>query len=452
MRKTELRPYQQDLYDKVRAEIAHGKKSVCAVLGCGGGKSVIQASIAKSATARGNRVLFLIHRKELCRQISDTFTACGVDMSLCDIAMVQTIVRRLNKIIPPKLIITDECHHSLSDSYRKIYEHYDDAIRVGFTATPTRLGTGGLGDVYDSLVEGVSTRWLIDNHYLSDYEYYCVKLTDTESLHTRCGEYIASEVSELMERRAIYGSTIETYKQRAEGKKTIIYCASVKASRETTDEFKRAGYQAEHVDGNTPEAERERIVSDFRCGRIDILSNVDLFGEGFDVPDCECVILLRPTLSLTLHIQQSMRSMRYKDGKTALIIDHVGNVYKHGLPDDVREWSLEGKKKKQQSGISVKQCPNCLRCLANTARRCECGWEFQTAERETNMEVLDVELKKIEHGDLHWSDYVKCKTFDELETFRKLKKYKFLWTLRKCVELGITYPDKYNYMVRRFIR
>ena len=452
MIKTELRPYQQELYDAVRLELARGKRSVCAVLGCGGGKSVIQAAIARSATSRNNRVLFLVHRRELCRQIEDTFTACGVDMSICDISMVQTASRRIDALAAPKLIITDECHHSSSESYRRIYERFADTMRVGFTATPCRLGQGGIGDVYDSLVEGVSTRWLIDNGYLSDYEYYCVKLTDTNGLHTRRGEYIASEVSELMERRAIYGSTLETYRKRADGKKTIIYCASVKASKETIDEFKRAGYSAEHVDGTTPTAERERIINDFREGRINILSNVDLFGEGFDVPDCECVILLRPTLSLTLHIQQSMRSMRYKEGKTALIIDHVGNVYKHGLPDDVREWTLEAKKKTQKNGVLVKQCPRCMKCLPNTAKKCECGYEFAQEERKTDIEVLDVELKKIERADLKYGDYVKCRTFDEMDAFRKAKKYKFMWTLRKCIELGIPYPSKYEYMVRRFMR
>ena len=169
-----LRPYQQQLIDNIRQSIKLGHKNVCAVLGCGGGKSVIQGSIASMATAQKNQVLFLVHRKELCRQIEQTFIACGVDLMYCDIGMVQTVCRRLGKISAPRLIITDECHHCLSASYRKIYAYYPSATLLGFTATPARMNEGGLGAVFDDLIMSVSTSWLIENHYLSPYKCYGV--------------------------------------------------------------------------------------------------------------------------------------------------------------------------------------------------------------------------------------------------------------------------------------
>lgn len=453
----ELRPYQQELIKKIKMELCKGRKSVCAVLGCGGGKSIIQACIAKSATDKGNKVLFLVHRKELCEQIEQTFRKCGVDLRLCQISMVQTVSRRLGKHSwTPQIIITDECHHSLSGSYKKIYEYHKDAFRLGFTATPCRLDKSGLGEIYESMVEGVSTKWLIDNHYLSPYIYYGAKIVDTNGLRTTHGEFVASDVNELMNKRIIFGQAFENWQKFANGKKTIIYCAGIELSKKTAAQFRANNVRTAHLDGETPAAERKKIISDFREGKITVLSNVDLFGEGFDVPDCECVVLLRPTMSLTLHIQQSMRSMRYKEGKTAIIIDNVGNVYRHGLPDDKRDWTLESKRKRKQAEIKVKQCPKCMTCLPNTAKQCTtCGFIFETQTIErTDPENVTTELQRLSAEDLlrnkPYEEYRKITTWDEMEEFRKAKKYKFMWSIRKCLELGIKIPDKYSYLVRRF--
>lgn len=451
-----LREYQADLINKIRHELKQGRKSVCAVLGCGGGKSVIQAMIAKSATDKGNRVLFLIHRKELQAQICRTFALCSVDMNLCDIGMVQTVTRRISYLQPPLLMITDECHHALSSSYRRIYNAFPNAVRLGFTATPCRLGVGGLGDVFDSMVEGVTTRWLIDNGYLADYDYYSVKLVDTSGLHTKRGEFDTKDVAALMDNRCIYGEAFKTWLRLANGKKTIVYCATIQSSKETVRRFCENGIAAAHLDGTTPNKERAEVIQKFRTGEITVLSNVDLFGEGFDVPDCECVILLRPTKSLTLHIQQSMRSMRYQEGKRAIIIDHVANVYRHGLPDDAREWTLEAKKNKAAAEISPRECPECFAVLKNTEKICpKCGYVFQTKERKNNIAAAETELEKISHEDLknaRYEDYKKIHSWDEMEQFRKAKNYKFLWSIYKCKELGIVIPPKYNGVVRRFAR
>ena len=202
-----LRKYQENLINKIKIQLLQGKKSICAVLGCGAGKSIIQGMIAKSATDKHNQVLFLVHRKELCKQIENTFTECGVDFDYCQIGMVQTITRRLSKTKDPVIIITDECHHSASASYTRIYDYFKQATRLGFTATPIRMNEGGLGKVYDSLVEGVSTKWLIENNYLSPYKYYSVKLADTLGLHVKRGDFDSKELAALMEQKYIYGDT-----------------------------------------------------------------------------------------------------------------------------------------------------------------------------------------------------------------------------------------------------
>lgn len=452
----ELREYQRELIDKIKAELRKGKRSVCAVLGCGGGKSVIQGSIAKMTTDKGNRVLFLVHRRELCRQIRATFEVCGVDFGLCEINMIQTAARRLDSMSRPNLIITDECHHALSNSYRKIYAAFPNAVRLGFTATPCRLGTGGLGEVFDCMVEGVSTEWLIENKYLSPYRYYSVKLVDTSGLHTKAGEFVSGEIASLMEKNYVYGEALKSWEKIARNKKTIIYCASIKQSREQTAAFAAAGYSAAHLDGETPANEREDVVEGFRNGEITVLSNVDLFGEGFDVPDCECVILLRPTKSLTLHIQQSMRSMRYKEGKTAIIIDNVGNVYRHGLPDDVREWTLEGRKKREKAEIKLKECKVCFHVVKATEKKCPvCGYEFPTEKRETERETVYADIVELSKEDfkrlknMDYYEYKKFKTWDELYRFGKARKYHILWAVRKARELGIEIPEKYIFLRKR---
>ncbi len=280
-------------------------------------KSVIQGTIAASANAKGNRVLFLVHRRELCDQNRQTFTACGIN-DLTDICMVQTASRHISEIPKPDIIITDEAHHSTAKTYRKIYDAFPDALFLGFTATPIRLNRGGLGEVYTDLITSVSTRWLIDNHYLAPYKYYSVELADTSGLHVRGGEYQQNEVAALMQNREIYGNTVKQWERLAKNRKIIVYTASVEAAKNTAREFIAAGYSAAALDGTTDAVTRSQTVEAFRQGEVTVLCNCELFGEGFDVPDCECAVLLRPTMSLTLYIQQSMRSMRYQPNKRSL--------------------------------------------------------------------------------------------------------------------------------------
>lgn len=449
-----LRPYQADLIGKIRLAALHGSKSIVSVLGCGGGKSVIQAEISHSATDKGNNVLFLVHRKELCEQITNTFTAQGVNMDLCSVSMVQTVSRHIDKIPEPKIIITDEAHHSTANSYKKIYNAFPNALRLGFTATPCRLNAGGLGEVYDKLITSVSTKWLIDNHYLSPYKYYSVKLADTSGLHVKAGDYKADEVAELMQNSVIYGETVKQWERLAKNKKTIAYCASVEAAEETAEQFRQAGYTAASLSGSTPKELRAQIMQDFRDSKIMILTNCELFGEGLDVPDCECTVLLRPTQSLTLYIQQSMRSMRYMPDKTAIIIDHVGNCYLHGLPDDDREWTLESKAK-QANTVKIRECPMCFAVYPPTMQKCPyCGYaavkEIQRKEKKT-VEIDLVEMKR--QDDIKNTKYadLTAETWEDVERIRKARDYKIAWAIRFADMHNIAVPHKYDYM-RRFMK
>lgn len=435
-----LRPYQLDLINATRQAYRDGFKSPCIVLPCGGGKSVIVAEMARQATAKGNRVLFLVHRQELCEQIRNTFRWWGVNMDFCRVGMVQTISRRVNKIHPPALIITDENHHSLARSYKKIYEAFPDAKRVGVTATPVRLNGGGLGDVNDKLIIGVSAKWLINHHYLAPYEYYAPTVADLTGIHTRHGEFVTDEVVKKLNQSAIYGDVISYYRQLAEGQQAICYCASIEHSKTMAKQFNAAGIRAAHIGGETPKQERNEIVSKFRSGIIRILCNVDLISEGFDVPDCSVSILLRPTKSLTLYIQQSMRCMRYKPGKRAVIIDHVGNYARFGLPDMDRKWDLTPKKKaskkREQPDFKIRQCPKCFYTHEWAPVCPHCGFVYPVKEH-TLEEIKNARLEKIQGIVLDYTTPNDCQTMEELRAYAKQHGYKPGWCYFQAKRRGI---------------
>lgn len=424
-----LREYQIDLLERVHESWKKGHKSPCVVLPCGGGKSCITAEMARRTTANKNRVMFLVHRRELCAQIEKTFAEWGVDMTLCTVGMIQTITRRLSTVEPPTLIITDENHHCLAASYKRIYDAFPDAYRVGVTATPIRLNGDGLGDVNDELIIGVDAKWLIDNGFLAPYDYYAPTLIDMSGVHIRHGEYKSEEVEAKLLVKALYGDIIRHYRERADGRKAICYCATLRHSRAVAEAFSAAGIPAAHLDGETPATERDKIIHGFRDGRIRVLCNVDLISEGFDVPDCSCAILARPTQSLTLFIQQSMRCMRYQPGKRAVIIDHVGNYVRHGLPDTPHAWTLEKKTKAHTpSTVKVTVCPECLAVFGGST--CPyCGWRAPAeASPQKPLDEIDVTLKKIEGITLNYASPTDCRSFAELRAYGKAHGYKPGWS------------------------
>lgn len=435
----QLREYQIEVIEQVRQAYRDGCRSPCIVLPCGAGKSIIAAEMARRATACGNRVLYLAHRRELIDQIKKTFWAYGVNMERCTVVMVQTAVRRLGQHNPPHLIVTDENHHCLAQSYRKIYDAYPGAKCVGITATPIRLGGGGLGDVNDRLIVGVDAKWLIKNNYLAPYDYYAPTLVDTDGLHTRAGEFVKTEVAALMKTPKIYGDVVSHYQKLSHGKKAICYCASRAHSREMATEFTRAGIPAVHIDGDTPNAERSRIIDAFRTGEIQILCNVDLISEGFDVPDCNTSILVRPTQSLTLFIQQAMRCMRYMPGKRALIIDHVGNYMRFGLPDMERTWTLDPKKptrKKSKSTVKIRQCPNCWYTHFPRESCPHCGYVYPVKSRELEQDKTAA-LQKVEGFRLDFETPRDCKNLFELQRYAKRHGYKPGWAWYQAKARGL---------------
>ncbi|HAC0826367.1 TPA_asm: helicase [Listeria monocytogenes] len=408
----------------------------CCSLWLGAGKSVILSEIIRMTTRNKNNVLFLVHRKELIDQIRNTLTMNDVDMKFVNLGMVQTVVRRLEKTSEPALIIIDESHHVLANSYKKIINHFSNAKVVGFTATPVRINGGGLGDINDMLIEKVNVKWLIENQFLAPYKYFAPEIVQTETLDIkRTGEFDMTGLDDQFNKRMIWGDVIKHYQKLADGEQAILYASSIYQSEKMAASFNAAGISSAHIDGKTPKPIRDDIIKQFREGEIKVLCNLDLIGEGFDVPDCSTVIMLRPTQSLSLYIQQSMRGMRYRTGKTAIIIDHVGNVNRFGLPDMERKWSLEAKKgsNSNKAEAPVKICPDCFMTVLSTNIKCShCGHEFKVEVKPMQVDEA-AELQEITEAvfKVNYSSPSECTNMKELYEYAKEHNYKRGWAFHQ---------------------
>lgn len=395
--------------------------------------------------------MFMVHRKELVEQITNSFTENSVVLSKCTIMTVGRIVNRLDKLPKPTLIITDETHHSLAKTYQAIYDYYANVPRLGFSATPWRLNGRGLHDVYDAMIEGPSVDWLIEHQYLAPYKYYSIKLVDDSKLKkSSTGDYTNNSVNEAVG-KTIFGDVIETYQNKTAGQQAIVYTHSVEYSKLIAEAFNEAGITAKHADAKTPTAERDQIMSDFKTGKLKVLCNVDLISEGFNVPDCSTVIMLRPTESLVLYIQQSMRCMRYQPGKVATIIDHVANYTRFGLPDDDRQWSLDDRKKKKntnaENGPAITQCKFCYAVIPAGLTVCPiCGQEIEheASEIETDNTVvleeihgkleMKTEYDTVRYGHMQPSE---AQTMEDLQGIAKARGYKPGWAFYQAKTKGL---------------
>lgn len=438
-----LRDYQLDVYRKTVDAFRQGYKRPLVCLPCGGGKSYLFAEMAKNT--RGD-VLILTHRRELLSQHNDLLANLGINAR---VAMVLTEAKRLGQYPRPALIITDEAHLSRSNSWMKVLDYYN-TFTVGFTATPVRLDGKPLGDMYDTLIEGVTVKWLIENQRLAPFEYYAPTAVNTDGLRVTCGDYVISDMEKLMTGRAIYSDVLESWKRFAGGGKTIAYCVSVKHAKETAEMFREAGYSAQAIDGSTPDKQREEIMAKFRNGEITVLCNVGIISEGISINDVTCCLLLRPTESHALYWQQAMRCMRYQPGKVATIIDCVGNYTRNPLPDADVIWSLTHQIKKrdkldENGNFYVRVCPNCFKTFA-TAPTCKyCGEPYPLSPRELkaheNIElqrITEEEQAKIEfHKKQMRMEVGRCQTLADLWEIARQRGYAPGWVYKMAQAKGI---------------
>ena len=249
------------------------------------------AEIARRTTSIGNRVMFLIHRREVLNQAVDTFKAQGVDQSRLDAGMVQTLTRKVDRLPEPKLILVDEAHHALAKSYQRILNKFPNAHVLLFTATPIRTGRRQMDEVADDIIVGQSISDLTKQGFLAPFDYYSIDDIDADKLkRSSTGDYTNASMDEAVSRK-IYGHIISNYQRLADGKQAVVYTYSVESAKRIAKAFNKANISAVEVDGSTEDNIRDHYVKQFRDKKIRILVNVNLFTEGVDLPDVDCVIM-----------------------------------------------------------------------------------------------------------------------------------------------------------------
>ena len=430
----DLRDYQRDLYNRAAAEFVAGHKRVLVVAPCGAGKTYLFAAMAQRC--REGTPLILTHRRELLDQTTALLREHGIKAR---VAMILTEANHLGEHGTPPLIITDEAHLSMSDSWQKVLDYYD-CPTVGFTATPIRLDGKPLGQTYTSLVQGVSVKWLIEHGRLAPFEYYAPTAVETDDLRIQRGDYVISDLEKLMTDRAIYSDVLASWERIAKGERTIAYCVSMKHAAETAERFREAGYTAAAIDSKTPTKERSRIMDDFRDGKITVLCNVGIISEGVSIDEVTCCLLLRPTESHALYWQQGMRCMRYAPGKVANVIDCVGNYTRNPIFDADVTWDLRASPKKprrvnENGDFTVRTCPKCF-MVFETAPVCPyCKTEYPLHPREVKYKE-EIELKRITEIEAAEAERKRkemrmevgaCRTVDDLIKIQRERGYKPAW-------------------------
>ena len=437
-----LRPYQHQLITEIRGRYQLGDHSVLAVLPTGGGKTVCFSYIAEQAAIKGNRVCVMVHRAELLDQASKSMPmhhgliAANRSMDLShavQVASVQTLARRLARFPRDffQLLIVDEAHHTTAGTWKQVIEHFSSARLLGVTATPIRCDGRGLGENYQSMVIGPTAKWLTDNGFLADARVLAPPGIDTKGLRKKMGDFDMKQAEGLLQEGQVMGDCLTHYKQHLSGQTAIAFCCSVAHAEAVAGLFQANGVAAASIDGKMDAMQRKQLLASLGRGEIKVLTSCSLIGEGVDVPSVGGCILLRPTQSVGLHLQMIGRCLRPSPGKAkAVVLDHVGNTLRLGHHLEDREWSLDGKKKRDSERVpSVKVCPECFAAMASQVSSCEqCGYEFKPERRE--LEVVPGQLQELTAEAAARSrkrEQAMARSFAELQEIEKKRGYKPGW-------------------------
>lgn len=478
-----LRCYQLKMLTDALSLMRQGYRRILIQAPTGAGKTVLAAALLGGVMQLGLTGEFIVHRKELIKQtsasfdksgLSHGFVASGFPMDLDSaviLAGVQTLVNRLGLMIPPNLAVVDECHHATSATWASVLESYAGAYIIGLTATPERLDGRGLNEQFDAMVKGPSVAWLIENCFLSPYELFAPAIPDMSAVNEVAGEYNRKRTGEIMGQSKVVGGIVEHYLRLAPGEQGIVFAPTREVSQKYADAFRAHGIAAMHVDGDTDDKVRDRFDDAFRAGDIRIGCNVDLFGEGYDVPNISYVGDAAPSKSRIKVTQRWGRPLRptYATGfdlecldgrlaaimasnkQRAIIADHAGNALPalfggqgHGLPDDDYEYSMEGRERVARAAVSdatpITQCPKCFLVYPSSSSHCP---RCETAAPPLPRVVRETEgkLSKVEREELKRAAAVRrkqeereCENFDQFYSLGRARGYEFprQWAVRQC--------------------
>lgn len=449
----QLRSYQQDVEQGVYDIWNVGKPNALAIMPTGAGKTVL---FSKIVADNDGASCVIAHRQELVSQISMALARNGVrHRIIAPNTVIKTIVKAHMKelgatfydpqaraavagvgtlinrgaalhswLMSVTLWVQDEAHHVLvANQWGKAADMFPNARGLGVTATPRRADGQGLGrhadGLFDDMIVGPTMRYLIDLGFLTEYRVVCpssnLDLT-TVKTSASTGDYNLNDMRAAVAgsslvvsdgKSRVIGDVVANYLKFANGKLGVTFAPDVSVATQIAEQFKASGIPAEVVSAKTPDAERAAVLDRFRRREVLNLVNVDLFGEGFDLPAIEVVSMARPTQSYSLYVQQFGRALRLLDGKDrALIIDHVGNIKRHKLPDVPVEWSLDRREKRstsQDDVTPIRTCTNefCLTAYERFKTICpECGTEVPPPADRGGPEFVDGDLFELDEATL----------------------------------------------------
>jgi superfamily II DNA or RNA helicase len=459
----ELRPYQHQLLEDIRTAMRQGHRRVLAVMPTGSGKGTTIAAMVASAADRGHRVLILAHRAELVADLSQRIHGFGINHGVIaagyredmrhpvQVGSVQTVVRRLGRIPPPSMVIQDEAHHLVAGNmWGKVIDSWPQAFLIGKTATPERLSGEGLGvghgGFFTTMVLGPDAGWLTEQGFLVRARVFAppgVDLSGIKRYDTRKGH---DEAEARLRQGQAMGDAVSHYRRTiadCHNGTAISFCCSVAHAEAVAEAFRAQGISAAALDGTMDRGIRRRTIADLGAGVLKVLTSCDIISEGTDIPSVTGAILLRPTDSLGLHLQQVGRVLRPCPGKPyAVVNDHVGNTLRHGLPTDPREWSLEGRPKgkarKPSEAIPIRICPSCFSAIPSTANPCpECGHEVEQARRK--LVTVEGDLRELTGAEMRRQErreVARARTREELETIARERGYRPGWVAHMLAARG----------------
>lgn len=446
----QLRPYQQTAVDEIRGAFREKFKAVLFVLPTGGGKTYTFSYIADSSAAKQKSVCIIVHRKELLLQASASLADLGVShgmisphftpkpRELVQVASVDTLLSRIRRwkaqcdvadkagrARPPspfqfKMLIFDEAHHVVEgNKWGRAYEELGRPLMLGVTATPVRTDGKGLGShaggVFEAMVQGPSVRELIEQgKLLNPVVFTSPETVEVKDKTTKDGKDDLRAAAKAIDKPKITGDAVKHYREICPGARAIVFCCSIDHATHVRDEFNRQGFKFEILVGapEMSDAERTSVNRRLRSGELHGAVTVDLVSEGYDLPDLQCCIMLRNTASEALFLQQVGRVMRPSPGKTICwLIDHVGNVgrihngefkRKHGLPNEAREWTLDGRKKREAKAkeegddvVDMLQCPKCYAVHAAAPVCPQCGHVYPPKGGGRTIDQVDGQLLQV---------------------------------------------------------
>lgn len=406
-----LRPVQEHIVNACRQTMATHKRLIL-MAATGLGKTIIAVWMIKQAQKKDLKILFICDRITLVDQTSIVFSEYGINHGIImsdhpgyapgfnvQVASVQTLARR--KIHEFDFVIIDECH-TFYKAHEKVLKMNPDAFVLGLSATPF---TKGLGKHFDTHIEPVPMRQLINGGYLCDFEIYGPDTIDLSKVRTRAGEYREDDLSEATDKPALIADVVDTWFKLARGRKTIVFCTNVAHGRHLAQEFSKRGVKAAEINGYMPkegEDGRNQILDGFVSGDTQVICSVEILIKGFDVTSVDCIVWATATKSPTKWIQGCGRGLRLHPGKDMCrVLDHGSNAERLGFPDEFEFLKLDdgqGQKNQGQQGQEKPQrlphkCPSCDFLKPAGVRKCP-ACQF-TPEFVQGVEVEDGELKKL---------------------------------------------------------